>query len=188
MAPRTALILLATILTGCSYLGSARNFDPEQFDKEPGWIAIRDVELILQEDQTDCGAAASAMALAYWGVETTREEILAACPSTEAGIRAGTMRDHIKTHGLEAFLFHGDMDVLRKELDRGRPVIVGLIKPYVAQAISHYAVIVGLHPDQKKIVLLDPADGWRQNTFEGFEREWLPTKRLTLVLFRRKSS
>ena len=99
------------------------------------------------------------------------------------------MRRHIKSHGLEAFLIEGKMKDLEHELGRGRPVIVGLIKPYVwNKFLSHYAVIVGLHPEQKKIVLLDPADGWRQYTFEGFEGEWLPTKRLTLVLFRQKSS
>jgi hypothetical protein len=68
-------------------------------------------------------------------------------------------------------------------LSKHRPVLVGLVKPYVNSLARHYEVVVALHPERQLVVTLDPAHGWRSNTYEGFFAEWDPSKRLTLVAF-----
>jgi ABC-type bacteriocin/lantibiotic exporter with double-glycine peptidase domain len=173
------------LLGGCSYLGTARDFDPREFGSTPGWVAVPSVPLLPQKEDQDCGAAALSMVLTHWGPAVSREEILAAVASApDGGLRAGDLRDFARARGFKAYLFHGDVDVLQRELSKGRPVLVGLVKPYITGGLTHYAVVVGIHPAAGTIVTLDPADGWRQNTREGFAVEWESAKRLTLVIFK----
>lgn len=174
---------MALASAGCSYLGTAETFDPADLDREDGWIAVQGVPVVRQKQDEDCGAAALAMALAYWRVPTSLEEVVRECPPIpKEGIKAGTLRDCARAKGLQTFLFHGAFSDLEKELSRGRPVIVGLVKPYVNGGLTHFEVVVGVHPRKEVVVTLDPAHGWRRNRYEGFLMEWEPAKRLTLVL------
>jgi ABC-type bacteriocin/lantibiotic exporter with double-glycine peptidase domain len=181
---RASAAVSAILVSGCSYLGSARDFDPCALDREPSWIALRSVPQIRQESREDCGVAAIMMMLAYWDRPVCRDQILEACPAKPGeGIRAGDLRDFARHCGLQAYLFHGDWQDFQVELDRHHPVLVGLVKPYVFGNVSHYEVVVGFRPETREILTLDPANGWRKNSAEGFLREWEPAGRLTLVIF-----
>jgi predicted double-glycine peptidase len=177
-----ALFILASVASGCGYLGSARSMDLETFDREPGWMAVRDVQFQKQKSDNDCGAASVAMVLTHWGHPSTPEDVIAGCPTSKEGMRAGDLRDLIKNRGLKGFLIHGNIEDLKTELNARRPVIVGLIKPYSNGGLSHYEVVVGINLEQKRVATLDPARGPRQNTFEGFLQEWEPTGSLTIVV------
>jgi ABC-type bacteriocin/lantibiotic exporter with double-glycine peptidase domain len=176
--------LAAILLAGCAYTGGAHKFDPSELDSDNRWIAVRNVPLVLQQEHEDCGAAALAMMLAYWREPTSLAEIESACPPVpDRGIKAGALRDFARQKGLRAFLFHGEMADLEREISRRRPVMVGLVKPYVIGAFTHYEVVVAIHPDRSLIVTLDPARGWRQNSFESFLEEWQPVGKPALVMF-----
>jgi len=177
-----AVLASAAFSSGCGYMGSARAIDPAELDRDPGWIAVRDVRFQAQSGDRDCGAAALAMVLTYWGHPSTPEEITSACPLSEEGSRAGSLRDLVRTRGLKGFLIYGNLDDLNSELGRGRPVIVGLVKPYINGGMTHYEVVVAIHPQKNMVATLDPVRGPRQNSFEGFLLEWEPAKRLTLVV------
>jgi len=179
-----ATLVIALFATGCSYLGSAKSFEAADLRREPGWIAVRGVTEIRQESTEDCGAAALAMVFSWWGVRENGRDVLAACPPVEGGIRAADLREHAKAKGLSAYLFHGQTEDFERELKRGRPLIVGMVKPHVSGGRTHYEVVVAWHPDKQIVVTLDPAAGWRQNALEGFLREWEPAGRLTLLVFR----
>lgn len=182
---RIAAIMMALMSAGCSYLGTAEDFDPAELDREDGWVTVKGVPVVRQEQDEDCGAAALAMALQYWSVPTSLEDVARECPPVpKDGIKAGALRECARSHGLQSFLFHGTFTDFEKELSRGRPVIVGLIKPYVNGGLSHFEVVVGLNPRKELVVTLDPANGWRRNSYEGFLMEWEPAKRLTLVLLK----
>lgn len=177
-------LALAVAAQGCSYLGSARDFDPGALKAEPGWIAVDGMELTRQESREDCGIAALGMVLRRYGRNVPAEDLAKACPvEPGAGSRAGQMRDFARSQGLEAYLFHGDLADFTTELRRGHPVIVGLVKRYASGAVTHYEVAVAIHPERRRLVTLDPANGWRSNSYEGFLEEWDPAKRLTLVVF-----
>jgi ABC-type bacteriocin/lantibiotic exporter with double-glycine peptidase domain len=179
---------LFVLAAGCSYLGSAQEFDPKALDQEPGWLAVRSVPFVRQQGMEECGLAAVTMVLAYWDHPVGRDEMLGACPARAGeGIRAGRLRDYAKTCGLQAFLIHGDWSDFETELSRGHPIIVGMLKPYVTGALSHYEVVVAVQTETKDIVTLDPANGWRRNTSEGFRKEWDPAGRLTLILYKEKA-
>lgn len=177
-------LLPLLVLAGCSsYLGSAKTVDPAELGE--GWLLARDVPQLLQKSEEDCGAAALAMVLSHWGLPCATEEVARELPPEPGrGIKAGALRDFARRKGLSAFLIHGTFDDLRKELAQGRPLIVGLIKPHVQGGLTHFEVVVGLHPERRDVLTIDPARGWTSNSFDGFLAEWDPAKRLTLVFLK----
>lgn len=146
---------------------------------------MRNVPLIRQADKSDCGAAALAMMMSYWGQWTNVEEITLAFPVEPGhGIKAGALRDFAKAKGFKAYVIDGDFNDILSELRENRPVIVGLIKPHTTRLAGHYEVVVGVNPDEKRIATLDPARGWRENTFDGFSLEWNLSKNVTVIVFK----
>lgn len=171
------------LISGCApYSGSARPIDPARVS-EPGWLDAAGVPLVRQQRYADCGAAAMAMVASFWRGPTTEDDILAITPaSATRGIKAGHLRATAQKLGLRAFLIEGTFRDLEHELSRGRPVLVGLVKPHGRETRSHYEVVVAVHPGKRKVVTLDPAAGWRENSYEGFVAEWQPAQRTTLVV------
>jgi ABC-type bacteriocin/lantibiotic exporter with double-glycine peptidase domain len=170
---------------GCAYTGEAKDFDPGELTTSPGWISVPEVPLEIQKSTEDCGTTALSMVLEYWRVAVSLEEwessglLLAG-----KGSRARDLRDLARQKGLQAFLIHGRWEDLRNEVDRGHPVIVGLVKPASSGAVTHYEVVVAVHPEREIVVTHDPANGRRQYPLSGFRKEWDPAGYLTLVFFR----
>ncbi len=176
---------LALLVAGCAsgYTGHARDFAPTRLASEPGWVSVRDVPVARQVEEADCGAAAIAMVVAYWTGGEPGRIAAALRPAPAKGIAAGRLRDLARGRGLAAFIVRGDVADLEREVAAGRPVVVGLVKPYgKKKVLTHYEVVVGLNRQRKLVVTLDPAAGWRENELAAFLREWEPSKRLTLVV------
>ena len=169
-------------LAGCGYLGEAKDFDPALLQSEPGWIAVPGVPVELQKQADDCGTAALSMVLQYWHLpreEANPDPVL--IPGK--GTPARDLRDLGRKCGLESYLFHGEWNDLRNEVSRGHPVIVGLLKHDRTGLVTHYEVVVAIHPVRDLVVTHDPACGWRQNSRSGFQKEWDPAGYLTLVFY-----
>jgi len=140
--------------------------------------------LVRQVDRDDCGGAALAAVLRYWGHSATPESIEAAIGRHDRRLSAGDMAAHAREVGLSAYVINGTMNDVAYELDRGRPLIVGLGKEIVTgSALSHYEVVVGYEPTKKRVLLLDPERGWQIDTFEGFATEWSRSGGVTIVAF-----
>jgi ABC-type bacteriocin/lantibiotic exporter with double-glycine peptidase domain len=183
MVRRAALGLAAAALAACSsYAGSARDFSPRALAREPGWLAVTGVPLALQQSESGCGAAAVAMVVSYWTGAAPARLIAEIGPVPERGLSAGRLREFARAHGLAAFLLAAEVADLEHELGRGRPVLVGLVKPQRRGVLTHYEVVVAVHPARRRVVTLDPAHGWRANSFEGFLREWRPVRGLALMV------
>jgi hypothetical protein len=69
------LALIACFLASGCYLGSARSTTPAELASEGGWEVIETVPEVRQLAHEDCGAAALAMVLNYWGRPVTLDEI-----------------------------------------------------------------------------------------------------------------
>ena len=173
---RLVLFVLLLVATGCG--ARSRSFDPGRMGTEAGWIAVPDVALVRQETRTDCGAAVLAMVFGHWKTEGFDRTSV---PADER-MKAGDMRDIAKARGLQAFLVTSSVEELQTQLGKGRPVIVGLVK----ERATHYEVVVALHPERRRVVLLDPARGWRDASVEDFLVEWEPSQRLALITFVRE--
>jgi hypothetical protein len=171
---------LVAATSGC-YTGAARDVSPYQVAEaqgDPTWRLVDDVPFVAQRSEHDCGSAALTMALAYYRLPPAR------LPPDEEGARAGDLRDAARARGLQAFVISGTFGDLLEHIGRGRPVLVGLAKPVSSgRAVAHYEVVVGLNRDRRLIRSLDPARGMRENSFEGFAREWIPTRQVMIVMF-----
>jgi ABC-type bacteriocin/lantibiotic exporter with double-glycine peptidase domain len=172
----TSVLLAALALAGCAvYPGTARPTTFEELRRETGWTLVESVPFVPQESGRDCGAAATSMVLARWGVDVPARDLEAECavPGQE-GLKASALRDAARRRGLSAFVFPG----------RGRPVVVGLLKTVGPLATSHFVVVVGLHPGRGKVAALDPGRGLVWDTLEAFGAEWAATKGVAMVVFR----
>jgi len=182
--------LLGALISAC-YAGSARSVSPSQASAlaaDPAWIVVRDVPFVPQRGDEDCGPAALAMVLGRLGVPVTLADVAGVEPPGDKGVRAGDLRDFARARGLQAFVVAGTFDDLFGELGRGNPVLVGLAKPMTGgRALPHYEVVVAINRRARQVLTLDPARGLRENSLEGFAREWAPTGRVTLIAFRPSS-
>jgi ABC-type bacteriocin/lantibiotic exporter with double-glycine peptidase domain len=188
-ARASASIWIATLaLTAIScYAGEARDVSPRRaaaLEADPAWKFVHDVPFVAQRGDADCGPAALAMVLAHFGVRASLEQVVALDPPDRVGVRAGALRDVARAKGLEAFIVEGTFNDIIDQLSRDRPVLVGLAKPITGgRALAHYEVVVGIDRRDRRIITLDPGRGLRENSLEGFAREWVPTGRVTLIVF-----
>src|SRR5262245_10429005 len=201
---------LALAAPAC-YSGSAHSIPANSIGtlaRDPDWQIVRDVPFVAQRDDHGCGPAALAMVLAYFRVAVPAADRLSfgdpkrvPNPSLDGSrraepggdpreelargdVRAGTLRDVARAQGLEAFVVAGTFADLFEQVGRGRPVLVGLAKPMAltgGRALAHYEVVIGLKRTRRLILSLDPAVGLRETSFEGFAREWAPTRQVTIV-------
>jgi len=181
-------LLLAAPACYTSYAGTARSVSPHQIETDQGWQVVSGVPFVAQKGDRDCGAAALAMVLSRWFGRESVDVVAALAPPGRAGIRVGALRDLARRRGLEAYVISGTLADLTHQISMGRPVVVGLAKPMTGgRAAAHYEVVVGLNRQKRLILSLDPARGLRENTLEGFVREWAPTRRVALIAFPRDS-
>jgi predicted double-glycine peptidase len=188
---KASLIWLGAMALGCaSYQGTARDVASSQVAAEQGWRRIDGVELVRQKGTKDCGAAALSMVLEYWesapnaGAERTAIDA-ALRQSAGQGLLAGELRDYARQQGFQAYVFAGTLDDIRHEIEAQRPVIVGVHKPLSSrEALAHYEVVIGLHPERELVLTLDPAHGLRENQLSAFLSEWEDAGHTTLVVMR----
>lgn len=183
---RLLLVALLAAAPACvtttTYVGSARPFAPAELHREPGWVAVQGVPVVKQQSELDCGAAAIAMVVTYWTHEPSAPLLAELRPVPEHGLEAGRLRDVARRRDLAAYLVRARVADLERELAAGRPVLVGLVKPQVRGALTHYEVVVAFHRQKGIVVTLDPALGWQQNQLSGFLAEWKPAANLALVV------
>ncbi|MBC8133786.1 MAG: hypothetical protein H7X95_12450 [Deltaproteobacteria bacterium] len=174
---------VAGIGVGGCYHGSARDASRSDLTRERGWIMVQGIELVRHTTTHECGAAALSMMLQRSAAPVSVNEILRGVSMDPSkGIAAGALRDFASHKGLRAFLFKGEMSDLVKEVSLNRPALVGLVQRYGDRAFPHYEVVAGVNPTSKRLLLLDPARGLREDSFDGFAVEWEGAGRLVLVI------
>jgi ABC-type bacteriocin/lantibiotic exporter with double-glycine peptidase domain len=184
MAPRAWLSFVFVALisaTGCrlSYTGGAKSVNTAQLDTS--WLRASATPVVKQKSQVDCGLAALAMIAGAWGqtwsVEDLRRDV-------KKGAKLGALRDAARARGFEAYAIAGKHEDLRRELEKGRPVMLGLQLPFEQnRALHHYEVVVAMNPRDGTVVTLDPATGkYLQRTKAVLEKEWKPVGYPTLVV------
>jgi len=185
----SVLLLAAACGLGCaSYQGTAQDVSALDVAKDSGFRRIERVELVRQRGTKDCGSAALSTVLRYWRPQgppaLEREAIEARLRQRpDQGLSARELRDYARQNGFSAFVLKGAFSDLEHELSLGRPVIVGVHKPLSSgDALSHYEVFIGYHPEKRQVLTLDPAHGLRRNGLEGFLTEWQSAGNVTLVV------
>lgn len=173
---------IALCASGCiGYTGAARSVTPDVLKRERGWVSVDGVELLRQEADHDCGPTALAMVVRHYVPSLSATEIKRGF-GIDRRASAAELRDRATELGLSAFVIEGTVEDLAHELKQQRPVIVGMAKPTATGAVSHYEVVVGIHPQTRRILTLDPAVGWRQNSLLEFLKEWTSTGNVLIIV------
>ncbi|HEY7373209.1 MAG TPA: cysteine peptidase family C39 domain-containing protein [Polyangia bacterium] len=183
---RLAVLVSGGVAVAACQAGRGRVVSPADVAAQHSWVLVDGVPFVRQHAERDCGAAALAMVLRYWGVAVDERSLAAALPAPgERGLRASELRELARARGLDAFLIKGEPADLRGEIERRRPLIVGLARPSGRAAIGHYEVVIGFDHTRRRILTLDPAAGFRDSSVEEFATEWAGAQQLALVVFRR---
>ena len=178
--------LACLTLAACGH-GGATMREPTQFANDPSWRVVAHFPVVRQTSEVDCGAAALASLLDYWGQPTGIADITKAHPpDSQRGIYARDLRDFARRTSLSAYLLAGTLDDLERELGVGRPVLVGLVRTESNRAYGHYAVVVGLKRDRTRVLLVDPAKGWLEQPVDAFVGTWGRARWVTLVVMPRE--
>jgi ABC-type bacteriocin/lantibiotic exporter with double-glycine peptidase domain len=175
-----ASLMLVACQTGRGHVVSWVVINPQA-----GWRWVDGVSFVAQRTEQDCGAAALAMVLSYWGVEADTKDLAAAVPAARGrGLKAGELRELARARGLEAFVIKGEPDHILAEIQRRHPLIVGLAQRAGRDVIGHYEVVIGFNHARLEILTLDPAAGWRVSSYQDFAAEWAGAGQLAMVVFR----
>jgi ABC-type bacteriocin/lantibiotic exporter with double-glycine peptidase domain len=176
-------VFLLVLVAGCA-AAPGRPFSPARLDREKGWLATREVQIVEQQGEMDCGPAAAATLLGFWERRASAAELRRASGVAEdRGLTATALRDLLRARGLEAYLVAGELADLERELGAGRPALVGTLRKGPGGLIAHYQIVAALHRERKQIVVADPAYGWRELPIDAFEKIWTEAKRVLIVAF-----
>jgi ABC-type bacteriocin/lantibiotic exporter with double-glycine peptidase domain len=177
-----ALACLAGMAGGC-YRGTARTVSLADIDRESGWTRVPNVRVIRQESEHECGVAALAMVLDRWGVPDPAAGLRRSLPPSDHGIQARALREAARDRGFHAYIVSGSQSDLVREVHAQRPVLVGLVQRYAGnKALTHYVVVVGVNEARRRVLVLDPGRGPREDDQAAFDREWQDAGRLALVV------
>lgn len=176
-----SIVVVALALGGC-YRGSAHTVSAGELSREGGWELVRDVPYIPQATEHACGVAALAMVFEHWGIARSEVEVLRPGAAGGQGIAAGALRDLARAKGLHAFLIQGEEADLVREVELNRPVLVGLVQRYTDRSYSHYEVVTGINRSTRRVLMLDPGRGLREDDLASFTAEWQGAGRLALVV------
>ncbi|HEY0707664.1 MAG TPA: cysteine peptidase family C39 domain-containing protein [Polyangia bacterium] len=176
--------LLGLLLSfGACASGPPRRGTPAPAVADPGWATVPKLDFVPQTGRADCGAAALAMVLGRWGRDSNPESMRARTGPIDdrAGLKAGLLRSIVRAEGLNAYLISGTFDDLAREVERGHPVLVGVLRQVGTRGYPHYVVVTGVNRDQRRVLTADPAEGWKEQPFDDFEARWRFARNLALV-------
>lgn len=150
------------------------------------WINVP----FVRQVKNGCGSAVIAMVMQYWDRKQDRPDGLAADPAKiqaalfspkAGGIYASRMRQYFENSGYRAFAFPGRWSDFERQLEKGRPLIVGLGMGGIDEPL-HYLVVAGIDSERGYVFVNDPARGkMLRLSKQEFEPEWSRTQHWTLL-------
>ena len=138
----------------------------------------------LAQTEAMCGGAAVAMLFRYWGeAHADIQQFAALVDKRAGGIAEQTLVDAVERRGWQTSRFAGSIDLLREQLDRGRPVVI-LIQDRPGR--YHFVVVTGVTDNE--VILHDPTWGpSRHVPVSRLLRDWRPTGFWSLLILPRSS-
>ncbi|WP_051617244.1 C39 family peptidase [Desulfonatronovibrio hydrogenovorans] len=158
---------------------------PDQAGYAEGTVRL-EVPYVPQVQDNDCGPAALASVLGFWGVDVSLEELTREVyiPALRRTLMPD-MENYARMRGLAASSGRGDVFLLKQSIDSGAPIIALLETGSGPVRRPHYVVITGY----TKTGFITHA-GVMENAFilfDDFDRRWKEMNRLYLIITRNQT-
>jgi ABC-type bacteriocin/lantibiotic exporter with double-glycine peptidase domain len=135
------------------------------------------------QDAYQCGPAALAMVLRYWGADVDADEIGRALylPSAR-GVLNVELEFQARRRGFRAQAFEGTLERAKAELRRGRPLIVFQDLGRGPVSVPHFAVLLGFDDRAEVVVLHSGTTPYHLLSYAEFLRTWTARRAWTLLV------
>jgi ABC-type bacteriocin/lantibiotic exporter with double-glycine peptidase domain len=174
-------VLVAMLLAagGC---GAHVGLDAIRADVAAGHGHLITAVPFIPQEEYQCGPAALAMVLQYYGAAIGQDEISRALylPSIRGTLNLD-LEFYARRRGFAARAFAGTLDSVKDELRRGRPLIVFQDVGLVSH-VPHFAVLVGYDDQAQAVVLHSGTTPYRVVSYAEFERTWARQRAWTLLI------
>jgi tetratricopeptide (TPR) repeat protein len=141
-------------------------------DLERAPIELTAVPFFPQEEY-QCGPAALAEVLQWTGADATPEML---APAMVIPAREGSLQIELlaqaRVQGRVPFEIDGELRTLQAELAAGNPVIVLQNLAFAWRPLWHYAVVIGVDPETRKVILRSGREHRHVVDWTVFERTW----------------
>jgi NHLM bacteriocin system ABC transporter peptidase/ATP-binding protein len=132
-----------------------------KINKAPINKGVADVPIVMQMEALECGAAALAMILAWYGKWVPLEQVRRDCGVSRDGSNAKNMLVAARLYGLEAKGYRYEPDVLRTD---------GTFPCIIHWNFNHFVVLNGFKGN--KAYINDPAKGTYSVSMEVFDKSF----------------
>ena len=130
-----------------------------------------------------CGPAALATVFRYWKRDADQHQMAARFqPFPSKGLSGAQLKELAVEFGFSAYSFSGEAELVKRHLQKGRPVIIALSTSQFLN-LNHYVILVGWDETRRQWVLHDPARGpYRRMSADSLESDWSKLENWTLLL------
>lgn len=170
------IYLLCALIVMSTSAGCIAAEIPINASLEPPPQVLLDVPFVKQKPYY-CAPAAAEMVLLYHGIHSINQEDIATCDSdNKTGTHWRKLVSYIKkygeTYGITAETIYGDIDLLKKYLASGYPILVRQWRNE-KKGTKHYRVVVGYDMQEQLVIFHDPQKKPSMSmSYERFIRLW----------------
>ena len=140
--------------------------------------------LYKQETEYSCAPACLRMVLAYFGILETEEKLIELSDCMPDGTRPLGLIDAARHYGFNETRSYNQLslDDLESIIEQKLfPIVyVGVRLSQLSRPEKHAMVVVAI--DENGVEVLDPLRGEMVLSLKEFEREWIYTRRLTILV------
>lgn len=176
---RLALLLAGLLGSGCA----PATLDAVRADVVAGQGHLITTVPFIPQEAFQCGPAALAMVLRYWGAAADPEEIGRALylPSAR-GVLNLELEFEARRRGFRTEAFQGTLERAKGELRRGRPLIVFQDLGLGRVSVPHFAVLLGYDDRAEVVVLHSGTTPYHVLSYAEFLRTWAARRGWSLLI------